>query len=40
MRLPHHINDPPFVDALVAAWREVATRTHAASLARSYAPHR
>jgi uncharacterized protein (UPF0261 family) len=22
-RLPHHINDPEFADALVAAWREV-----------------
>jgi uncharacterized protein (UPF0261 family)/ABC-type branched-subunit amino acid transport system ATPase component len=40
VRLPNHINDEPFVDALVAAWREVASRTEAASLARSYAPHR
>jgi uncharacterized protein (UPF0261 family)/ABC-type branched-subunit amino acid transport system ATPase component len=24
IRLPHHINDEPFADALVAAWREVA----------------
>jgi uncharacterized protein (UPF0261 family)/ABC-type branched-subunit amino acid transport system ATPase component len=40
VRLPHHINDEPFIDALVAAWREVASRTEAASLARSYAPHR
>jgi uncharacterized protein (UPF0261 family) len=23
-RLPHHVNDPAFADALVAAWREVA----------------
>ena len=22
-RLPHHVNDPAFADALVAAWREV-----------------
>jgi uncharacterized protein (UPF0261 family)/ABC-type branched-subunit amino acid transport system ATPase component len=25
VRLPHHINDEAFADALVAAWREVAT---------------
>ena len=40
VRLPHHINDEPFIDALVGAWREVALRAHAPSLARSYAPHR
>jgi uncharacterized protein (UPF0261 family)/ABC-type branched-subunit amino acid transport system ATPase component len=40
VRLPHHINDEPFIDALVAAWRDVAARAHAPSLARSYAPHR
>jgi uncharacterized protein (UPF0261 family) len=26
VRLPHHINDDAFADALVAAWREVAGR--------------
>jgi uncharacterized protein (UPF0261 family) len=25
MRLPHHINDEAFAQALVAAWREVST---------------
>jgi len=40
VRLPQHINDEAFVDALVAAWREVASRTESASLVRSYAPHR
>ena len=40
VRLPHHVNDEAFVEALVAAWREVAARTAASSLARSYAPHR
>jgi uncharacterized protein (UPF0261 family) len=40
VRLPHHVNDEAFVDALVAAWREVASRSEAASLNRSYAPHR
>ena len=24
LRLPHHINDEAFADALVAAWREIA----------------
>ncbi len=24
LKLPHHINDEPFADALVAAWREIA----------------
>ncbi|MEO8311758.1 MAG: Tm-1-like ATP-binding domain-containing protein [Caldimonas sp.] len=40
VRLPHHVNDEAFIEALVAAWREVATRTSTASLARSHAPHR
>jgi uncharacterized protein (UPF0261 family)/ABC-type branched-subunit amino acid transport system ATPase component len=40
LRLPNHINDEAFVDALVAAWREVASRSEVGSLARSYAPHR
>jgi uncharacterized protein (UPF0261 family) len=39
-RLPLHINDEAFIDALVAAWREVAARTATTSLARSHAPHR
>jgi uncharacterized protein (UPF0261 family)/ABC-type branched-subunit amino acid transport system ATPase component len=40
VRLPNHINDEAFIDALVAAWREVAARPQAGSLARSHAPHR
>jgi uncharacterized protein (UPF0261 family)/ABC-type branched-subunit amino acid transport system ATPase component len=40
VRLPNHINDDAFIDALVAAWRDVASRPPASSLARSYAPHR
>jgi uncharacterized protein (UPF0261 family) len=40
VRLPNHVNDDAFIDALVAAWREVAARTSASSLARSYASHR
>ena len=41
VRLPQHINDEAFVDALVAAWREVASRSaRPPSLARSHAPHR
>jgi uncharacterized protein (UPF0261 family) len=40
VRLPHHINDDAFIDALVAAWRDVASRREARSLARSHAPHR
>jgi uncharacterized protein (UPF0261 family) len=40
VRLPLHINDEAFVEALVAAWREIATRTSTTSLARSHGPHR
>jgi len=40
VRLPQHVNDEAFIDALVAAWREVAARSSTTSLARSYAPHR
>jgi len=40
VRLPNHINDEAFIDALVAAWRDVASRPRTASPARSYAPHR
>jgi uncharacterized protein (UPF0261 family) len=40
VRLANHVNDEAFIDALVSAWREVASRPPAASLARSYAPHR
>jgi len=40
LRLPHHINDDAFIEALVAAWRDVASRPQLASLARSHAPHR
>ena len=43
LRLPLHINDEAFADALVAAWREVASRAAArASLAPTtrHAPHR
>ncbi|HEY4957291.1 MAG TPA: Tm-1-like ATP-binding domain-containing protein, partial [Caldimonas sp.] len=40
VRLPQHINDEAFVEALVAAWREVAARAATNSHARSYAPHR
>ena len=42
-RLPHHINDEAFADALVAAWREVSqqpTTHNNHSLGRSHAPHR
>ena len=38
VRLPLHINDEAFVDALVAAWREVAARAPATSLARILCP--
>jgi uncharacterized protein (UPF0261 family)/ABC-type branched-subunit amino acid transport system ATPase component len=31
VRLPHHVNDEAFADALVAAWHEVATRTPASA---------
>ena len=40
VRLPNHINDDAFIEALVSAWRDVASRPQAASPARSYAPHR
>ena len=40
VRLPHHINDEAFSDALVAAWRDVASPREAPSRARSHAPHR
>jgi uncharacterized protein (UPF0261 family)/ABC-type branched-subunit amino acid transport system ATPase component len=50
IRLPHHVNDEAFADALVAAWRGVAPRAaHAASATvqplapttgRRHAPHR
>jgi uncharacterized protein (UPF0261 family) len=30
LRLPHHINDEAFADALVAAWHEVAPKSNAA----------
>ncbi|MEO8923619.1 MAG: Tm-1-like ATP-binding domain-containing protein [Caldimonas sp.] len=40
VRLPHHINDEPFIDALVAAWREIASRAPASTPTRTYAPHR
>jgi len=40
VRLPMHINDDAFAEALVAAWREVASHAQTSSLARSYAPHR
>ena len=38
-RLPLHINDEAFADALVAAWREVAPPSTTAQI-RSHAPHR
>jgi uncharacterized protein (UPF0261 family) len=40
MRLPNHINDEAFIEALAAAWREVAAATSRSLLAHSYAPHR
>ena len=40
VRLPHHINDEPFIDALVAAWREIASRAPAFTPARTHASHR
>jgi uncharacterized protein (UPF0261 family)/ABC-type branched-subunit amino acid transport system ATPase component len=35
LRLPLHINDEPFADALVAAWREIATPSASTSPART-----
>ena len=40
IRLPMHINDEAFADALVAAWREVAASAQRHPPARAYAPHR
>ena len=40
LRLPHHVNDEAFIDALVAAWREIASRTPVTTPLRSHAPHR
>ena len=37
IRLPHHVNDEPFADALVAAWRELARLQPASS---RHAAHR
>jgi uncharacterized protein (UPF0261 family)/ABC-type branched-subunit amino acid transport system ATPase component len=34
LRLPHHVNDEAFADALVAAWHEVSTFTSGARAAR------
>ena len=39
-RLPLHVNDEAFADALVAAWREVAASAERQPSARTYAPHR
>jgi uncharacterized protein (UPF0261 family) len=35
VRLPHHINDPAFADALVANFNEIAQSAWPASLART-----
>ena len=40
IRMPMHINDEAFADALVAAWREVAASAQRHPPARAYAPHR
>ena len=40
VRLPMHVNDESFADALVAAWREVAATAQRNSPARTHAPHR
>ena len=34
VRLPHHVNDEAFIDALVAAWREVASSSSSLSRTR------
>jgi uncharacterized protein (UPF0261 family) len=39
LRLPHHLNDEAFAQALVAAWREVAPHT-VRPLERPHATHR
>ncbi|MCE9657141.1 MAG: Tm-1-like ATP-binding domain-containing protein [Burkholderiales bacterium] len=40
IRLPLHVNDEAFADALVAAWREVAASAERHPSPRAYAPHR
>jgi uncharacterized protein (UPF0261 family) len=35
IRLPHHVNDPAFADALVANFKEIAQTAWPASLART-----
>jgi uncharacterized protein (UPF0261 family) len=40
IRLPLHVNDEAFAEALVAAWREVAASAEQRLSARTYAPHR
>jgi len=40
LKLPLHLNDEAFADALVAAWREVAASGERTSTTRAYAPHR
>ena len=40
VRLPLHINDDAFANALVDAWHEVAARAERQSFARGHAPHR
>ena len=39
-RLPHHINDDAFADALVAAWREISSLTTETHKRTSHATHR
>ncbi|HEY3634235.1 MAG TPA: Tm-1-like ATP-binding domain-containing protein, partial [Caldimonas sp.] len=40
VRLPLHINDDAFADALVDAWHEVAAHAEHPSFVRSHGPHR
>jgi uncharacterized protein (UPF0261 family)/ABC-type branched-subunit amino acid transport system ATPase component len=40
LRLPHHINDEAFADALVAAWREVSALSAPPEGRSLHAPHR